>query len=89
MNKGDSSIFIYPHIAKSNTEKIEELHWEKLERHPGSPDISPCDFFLFGYVESKLLSYHCGFHTRYDLNKAIRERHICQKIPKKYLGKCV
>ena len=43
-----------PHIAKSTTEKIEELHWERLEQPPYSPDISPCDFFLFGYVKSKL-----------------------------------
>ena len=27
------------HIAKSTTEKIEELHWERLEQPPCSPDI--------------------------------------------------
>ena len=74
-----------PHIAKSTTEKIDELHWERLEQPPYSPDISPCDFFLFGYVKSKFPSYHCS--STYDLNKAIRD--ICQKIPKKYLGKCL
>ena len=47
-----------PHIAKPTTEKIEELHWERLEQPPYLPDISPCDFLLFGYVKSKLTFYH-------------------------------
>ena len=54
------------------------LHWERLEQPPYSLDISPYDFFIYGYEKSKLHSYHCN--SIYDLNKAIID--VCQKIPK-------
>ena len=65
-----------PHTAKRTLQKIEELQWEKLDHPPYSPDISPCDFFLFGYVKTKLPQYNCS--SIYELTKAIDD--ICSKI---------
>lgn len=67
-----------PHTAKCTIEKINELHWMKLDHPPYSPDISPNDFFLYGYVKSKLPGYDVG--SPYDLVNAIKE--ICSKIEK-------
>ena len=65
-----------PHTSKMTTQKISELHWKKLDQPPYSPDISPNDFFLYGYIKSKLPGYHPL--SRYDLFNAIKE--ICEKI---------
>lgn len=66
-----------PHIAKMTNEKIKELGWKKLPQPAYSPDISPNDFFLYGYIKAKLPYYHCK--SIYELNKAVDE--ICKKIP--------
>lgn len=65
-----------PHNAKITTAKINELGLKRLKHPPYSPDISPCDFFLFGYVKERLKSYNVS--SIYELNKAVRE--ICEKI---------
>ena len=65
-----------PHNAKKTMEKIKELGFNRLKHPPYSPDISPCDFFLFGYVKSQLRNY--DVKSSYELSKAVRE--ICEKI---------
>ena len=65
-----------PHNSKMATEKIAELGFERLKHPPYSPDISPCDFFLFGYVKSQLRNYNVK--SSFELSKAVRE--ICEKI---------
>jgi histone-lysine N-methyltransferase SETMAR len=32
-----------------------ELELERMKHLPYSPDLTPCDFFLFGYVKGKLV----------------------------------
>ena len=53
---------------------------ENLEHTPYSPDISPCDFFLFGYVKARLKSY--TLNSVYELVKVIEE--IIQKLTKMF-----
>ena len=65
-----------PHTAKQTIQKIDSLGWKKLEHPPYSPDISPNDFFLYGYVKSQLPYYHPK--SSYELLEAITE--ICSKI---------
>jgi transposase len=43
-----------PHTAKRSIARIEELHFKRLPHPPYSPDIAPCDFYLFGYLKEKL-----------------------------------
>ena len=65
-----------PHTSKMTLKKIAEMGWEKLEHPPYSPDISPCDFFLFGYLKNELKK--CQTETVYDLLNSIKE--ICGNI---------
>jgi histone-lysine N-methyltransferase SETMAR len=40
-----------PHTSKISIEKIEELGFILVPQPPYSPDLAPCDFFLFGYLK--------------------------------------
>lgn len=68
-----------PHTSKKTLNKINELGWRKLDHPPYSPDISPNDFFLYGYIKSKLVEYSPS--SREELISAIKE--ICSEIPPK------
>lgn len=43
-----------PHTAKSTIEKIASLGWKLVPHPPYSPDIAPCDFYLFRSLQSDL-----------------------------------
>jgi histone-lysine N-methyltransferase SETMAR len=43
-----------PHTAALTQKKLAELYWTALEHRPYSPDLSPCDFFLFGPLKEAL-----------------------------------
>jgi transposase len=58
-------------------EKIEELGFIMLPQPPYSPDLAPCDFFVFGYLKQHLEGKH---FTREDqVIAAVRE--AFDKIP--------
>jgi transposase len=58
-------------------EKIEELGFILVPQPPYSPDLAPCDFFLFGYLKQHLEGKH---FTREDsVIAAVRE--VFDKIP--------
>ena len=40
-----------PHVANATLQKIHELGWLPLLHPPYSPDISPCDYYLFRSLE--------------------------------------
>lgn len=67
-----------PHNAKMSEQKMKELHIERLPHPPYSPDISPNDFFLYGYVKNKLKGR--SFQSRDSLVNAVVD--IIQKIDK-------
>lgn len=43
-----------PHTAALSMTKIETLSWTTLEHPPYSPDLSPCDYHLFGPMKEAL-----------------------------------
>lgn len=43
-----------PHTAILTRDKLEKMHWEILDHPPYSPDLSPCDFFLFAPMKQSL-----------------------------------
>jgi histone-lysine N-methyltransferase SETMAR len=43
-----------PHTAALTPKKLAELYWTALEHTPYSPDLSPCDFILFGPLKEVL-----------------------------------
>jgi hypothetical protein len=43
------------HNAKVATYKLEGENLRRIPHMPYSPDISPCDFFLFGYLKDRLI----------------------------------
>jgi hypothetical protein len=40
-----------PHTAALTQLKLEQLRWKTLEHPPYSPDLSPCDFHVFGPIK--------------------------------------
>ena len=50
---------------------MNELHIERLPHPPYSPDISPNDFFLYGYIKNKLKGNR--FSSQKELNDAVVE----------------
>lgn len=67
-----------PHVSKQTSKKIEQIGFRKLDFPAYSPDVQPCDFFLFGYVKSQLKNAHCTSDSEL-INKVVE---ICQKIDK-------
>jgi histone-lysine N-methyltransferase SETMAR len=43
-----------PHNSRLSLQKIEEYGFIRVPQPPYSPDLAPCDFFLFGYLKSQL-----------------------------------
>jgi transposase len=65
------------HSSKMSIEKIEELGFILVPQPPYSPDLAPCDFFLFGSLKQRLEGKH---FTREDqVIAAVRE--VFDKIP--------
>ena len=68
-----------PHIAIKVQEKIDELKMKRIIQPPYSPDISPCDFWLFGFIKEKLKGN--SFESSDEVLLKINE--IIKKIDKK------
>jgi transposase len=47
-----------PHTSKMSIQKIEELGFILVPQPRYSPDLVPCDFFLFGYLKQHLEGKH-------------------------------
>jgi len=43
-----------PHTAVQTRQKIKSLFWTTLEHPLYSPDLSPCDYYLFGPLKEAL-----------------------------------
>ena len=68
-----------PHVSKKTQEVVSHLGITIIIEHPPySPDLSPCDFFLFGRIKQKLRGRN--FEDRHDLEQEVRR--ICyREIP--------
>lgn len=64
------------HNAKMSSFKMNQYGIKRMEHPPYSPDISPCDFWLFGFIKEKLKG--CHFTSQDELKNAIGE--ILQEI---------
>jgi histone-lysine N-methyltransferase SETMAR len=53
---------------------------ERMEHQPYSPDLVPCDFFLFRYVKGKLVRKQ--YETREDLVSEVRN--IIEGMPRTF-----
>jgi hypothetical protein len=42
-----------PHIAKKVTEFLAGNGMKRASQPPDSPDLSPCDFYLYGYIKGR------------------------------------
>ncbi|XP_026316211.1 histone-lysine N-methyltransferase SETMAR-like [Hyposmocoma kahamanoa] len=60
-----------PHTALLTRDKLEELGWETLEHPPYSPDLSPCDYFLFAPLKESLGGKR--FKSNDDVEKHVRD----------------
>lgn len=67
-----------PHNSLISKAKIEEFGLKRMKHPPYSPDLSPCDFWLFGYLKEKLKGNH--FTCQEDLKNKIIQ--ILNEIPK-------
>jgi len=54
-----------PHTSSETRSRLSELGVSVLPHPPYSPDIAPSDFFLFGYIKSRLRG--CSFGTSDEL----------------------
>lgn len=66
-----------PHMSKLVTGYLKSQKYILMKHPPYSPDLAPCDFWLFDYIKSRL-SDHTGPIT---LKRQITK--ICRDIPKK------
>lgn len=60
-----------PHTAQVVTDLLASYKWETLPHPAYSPDLSPCDFFLFGKLKSRLRGQE--FHTEESINDATKQ----------------
>ena len=52
--------------ARSNTanlvrDKLQRFDWKTLKHPPYSPDLSPCDFYIFGDLKEDIRGRRVGF----------------------------
>jgi len=60
-----------PHNSKVSVQALKEVKAQRVMHPPYSPDLSPCDFFLFGALKEKLAGM--SFSSSEDLVSKIRE----------------
>ena len=46
------------HTSKLTNEKYAEYGFKRTPHPAYSPDVAPCDFFLFGFIKNKLKGKH-------------------------------
>ena len=59
-----------PHRKREVLESLESWNWETLPHPPYSPDLSPCDFFLFPRIKEPLRGQR--FTTEDEVNEAFK-----------------
>ena len=59
------------HWDNARPHKSAALRIKELQHPPYSPDLAPCDFFLFGYLKNKIQGRH--FRDENEIRSAITE----------------
>lgn len=60
------------HVTRSLLDMLDAWDWEVLQHPPYSPDLSPCDFFLFPQLKKKLRGIR--FDTADEIENAVKEQ---------------
>ena len=60
-----------PHRKREVLQTLDTWSWELLPHPPYSPDLSPCDFFLFPRVKNQIRGQH--FSSEQEVNEAYRQ----------------
>lgn len=60
-----------PHVAKVVKENLQRKKWRILEHPPYSPDLSPCDFHIFGPLKKALKGNR--FQSDEEVQNAVKE----------------
>ena len=58
------------HIANLARDKLQRFGWETLQYPPYRPDLSPCDFHIFGDLKKDIPG--CRFHLEEEVQKQVR-----------------
>jgi hypothetical protein len=69
------------HRAKSTQDSMKQGHLIAAPHPPYSPDLAPCDFFLFGFIKSEIAE--TVFGTIEELQSTVSD--LIHKIPTKKL----
>ena len=59
-----------PHIANLVRDKLQRFGWETLQHHLYGPDLSPCDFHIFGDLKKDI--HGCWFHSDKEVQEWVR-----------------
>ena len=59
-----------PHTANLVRDKLQIFGWETLQHPPYSPDISPCDFHIFGNLKRDIRGHR--FHLDEEVQEWVR-----------------
>lgn len=64
------------HVTRSLLDMLDAWDWEVLQHPPYSPDLSPCDFFLFPKLKNRLRGVR--FNTAEEIENAVKTevRHL-------------
>ena len=61
-----------PHRSAVVVETIRDLHMSQIPHPPYSPDLSPCDFFLFGEIKRRFKAEGRTFHNSDEVLAAVK-----------------
>ena len=61
---------VRPHTGNLVMDKLQRFDWETLQHLPYSPDLSPCDFHIFGDLKKVIRG--CQFHSDDEVQEWVR-----------------
>ncbi|XP_035232758.1 histone-lysine N-methyltransferase SETMAR-like, partial [Stegodyphus dumicola] len=65
---------VRPHVSRVTHMELFKFKWETLDHPPYSPDMSPCDFYVFGPLKKHLKGKR--FHSDDVLKDAVKDWYI-------------
>ncbi|GBM71713.1 Histone-lysine N-methyltransferase SETMAR [Araneus ventricosus] len=60
-----------PHVSRETQPTLQKFRFEVLEHPPYSPDLSPCDFHIFGPLKRAFQGTR--FHSDHEVKKAVQD----------------
>ena len=66
----DGIILLRPHTINLVRNKLQRIGWETLQHSPYSPDVSPCNFHIFGDLKKDISGRR--FHSDEEVHEWVR-----------------